>query len=313
MQGARSNPVKIILDVDPGIDDAVALLLALNSPAVRVLAVTAASGNVNVDKSTRNALRVIESVGRKIPVAKGAGRPLFKQPIHAEHIHGRNGLGGADLPRPRGRAGRKGAVTLIEDLVRTYRKREISLVATAPLTNIALLLRRDHSILRRFAGIFVMGGAFGLSGRIRGNITPHAEFNFYCDPEAADMVLNSGAGIVAAGLDVTMNPRCAVRRDTLQRIGDLGGRTAETAAMLLSYPVRRYRTFHLHDVFALAALLRPGIFRTVRCGVVVNRSGRFRGRCLATPDRRGSVNVCTKVDSKRFRRFLLEGLTERGS
>ncbi len=305
--------MKIILDMDPGIDDAVTLLVALNAPGVEVLAVTAANGNVNVNKSARNALRIIESVGKKIAVAKGASKPLFKRPVHAEHVHGRDGLGGADLPGPSGKPSGKDVVKLIENLVRTHKRKELSLVATAPLTNVALLLEKDPSFARKFERIALMGGVFGLVKNARGNITPYAEFNFYCDPEAADIVLNSGAELVAAGLDVTMDPRCAVRKVILRRINRLGGRTAEVAAEVLSYPVRRYGAFHVHDLFALASLLRPGIFRTVPCKVSVNTSGRFRGRCIATPDRRSSVKVCSHVDSAKFLRFLLDGLTERGS
>lgn len=303
--------MKIILDMDPGIDDAVALLLALNNPRIEVLAVTAANGNVSVNKSAYNALRIIESLGRKVAVAKGSSRPLFKRPIHAEHVHGSDGLGGSNLPRPRGRASRQHAVTLIENLVKTHRKKELALVATAPLTNIALLFERDPSIAKRFERIALMGGVFGLSRHARGNVTPYAEFNFYCDPEAADAVLNSGADVVVASLDVTTDARCAVRKGMLRKISLQGGRAAETAGKVLSYPVLKDGIFHLHDVFALASLLRPDIFRMVRCTVRVNGSGKFRGRCVTKLDGKGSVRVCSSVDHEKFLRFLLKGLTER--
>ncbi len=304
--------MKIILDMDPGIDDAVALLIALNNPKLNVLAVTAANGNVNVNRSAYNALRIIEAAGKRVIVAAGAGKPLFKPPIHATHVHGEDGLGNSNLPEPKIKPSALNAVMLIENLVKTHKKKELTIVATAPLTNIATLLYREPSIAKKFDKIVLMGGMYGVAKGAVGNVTSYAEFNFYCDPEAADIVLNSGVSVMAAGLDVTMNFKCAAGKSMLRKISMLGGRTAETASKILAYPVHRYGIFHLHDVFAVASLLQPNMFRTVNCMVSVEKYGKFRGRCVTTL-KKDHVKVCSSVDHKRFMKFVLEGLKQHGS
>jgi len=301
--------MKIILDMDPGIDDAVALLIALNNPKLNVLAVTAANGNVNVYRSAYNASRIIEAAGKKVIVSRGANKPLFKRSIHATHVHGGDGLGNSNLPKPRNKPSTLDAVTLTENLVKTHKKKGLTIVATAPLTNIATLFDRDPSIAKKFDKVVLMGGVYGVVKGATGNVTPYAEFNFYCDPEAAGIVLNSGADVIAAGLDVTMNFKCAVGKSMLTKISMLGGRAAETASKILAYPVHRYGIFHLHDVFAVASLLQPNIFRTVDCMVSVEKYGKFRGRCVTTL-KKDHVRVCSSVDHKRFVKFVLEGLKQ---
>ena len=303
--------MKIILDVDPGIDDAVALLIALNNLKLDILAVTAANGNVGVNRSAYNALRIIEAAGKSVMVARGASKPLFKRSIHAEHVHGRDGLGNSNLPKPRIKPSTLHAVKLIENLVKTHKKKELTIVATAPLTNIAMLLDKEPSIVKRLNKIVLMGGVYGIARGARGNVTPYAEFNFYCDPEAADIVMNSDARIIAVGLDVTMNYKCAVGKGMLKKISTLGG-TAEIASKVLAYPVFRYDIFHLHDVFAVASLLQPSMFRIVDCMVSVEKSGKFRGRCITTL-KKDHVKVCSSVDHKMFVKFVLEGLRQHGS
>ncbi len=301
--------MKIILDMDPGIDDAVALLIALHNPELEVLAVTTANGNVDVHSSTRNALRIIEAVGKKVPVAKGASKPLFKPFIHSREIHGRDGLGNSNLPASRMKESRFRAINLIETLVQTHRKKEITIVATAPLTNIAILLEMEGTMANTLDKIVLMGGVYGVVKNARGNTTPYAEFNFYCDPEAANIVLNSGASVIAAGLDVTMNSKCAVRENMLGKIGTLGGRAAEIAAKMLTYQVRRYGLSYIHDAFAIAAMLNPSMFKFVGCRVSVDDSGTFRGRCVTTV-KKDHVKVCSHVDHNRFVNFVLEGLKQ---
>jgi len=298
--------------MDPGIDDAVALLIALNNPKLDILAVTAANGNVDVNKSTYNALRIIEAAGKKVTVARGVSKPLFKQLIHSRHVHGRDGLGNSDLPKPLTKPNKRSAIKLIESLVRTHKKKEITMVATAPLTNIATLLNENPSIVKQLDKIVLMGGMYNVVKNAKGNVTPYAEFNFYCDPEAAQIVLNSGTSIVAAGLDVTMNFKSAIREVVLRRISMLGGRYAETASRVLEYQISRRGISHIHDVFAVASLLHPNMFRFVNCSVNVDTSGKYRGRCVIDRDN-DRVKVCSRVDHKRFSRFVLEGLTQRES
>jgi len=304
--------VKIILDMDPGIDDAVALLIALNNPELEVLAVTAANGNVDVNRSTYNVLRIIDAASKEVIVARGASKPLFKRPVHAGHVHGRDGLGNSDLQKPTIRPSSLHAVKLVENLVQTHKKKELTLVATAPLTNVALLLNKEPWIAKKLAKIVLMGGVYGFGRSTTGNVTPYAEFNFYCDPEAADIVLNSGASVIAAGLDVTMNFKCAVGKSMLKKISTLGGRTAEIASKILAYPVFRYEVFHLHDVFAVASLLQPSMFKMVDCMVRVDKVGKFRGRCVTTC-KKDHVRICSSVDHQRFVKFVLQGLKQRGS
>lgn len=304
--------MKIILDMDPGIDDAVALLIALNNPTLDILAITAANGNVDVNRSTYNLLRIIDAVGKDVIVARGTSKPLFKRPVHAGHVHGKDGLGNSDLRKPMIRPSRLHAVKLVENLVQTHKKKELTVVATAPLTNIALLLNKEPWIAKKLAKIVLMGGVYGVGRHTTGNVTPYSEFNFYCDPEAADMVLNSGANVVAAGLDVTMNFKCAVGKSMLKKIGMLGGRTADIASKILAYPVFRYGIFHLHDVFAVASLLQPSMFKMIDCMVGVEKVGKFRGRCVTTC-KKDHVRVCSSVDNQRFVNFVLWGLKQRGS
>ncbi|HLE34424.1 MAG TPA: nucleoside hydrolase [Nitrososphaerales archaeon] len=304
--------MKIILDMDPGIDDAVALLIALNNPKLDILAVTAANGNVDVNKSTYNALRIIEAVGKKATVARGVSKPLFKQLMHSRHVHGRDGLGNSDLPKPLTKPNKISAVRLIESLVKTHKRKDITIVATAPLTNIATLLTKDPSIATKLNKIVLMGGMYNVVKNARGNVTPYAEFNFYCDPEAAQIVLNSGTSIVAAGLDVTMNFKSAIRKVMLRRIRMLGGRYAETASRILEYQISRRGISHIHDVFAVASLLHPNMFRFVNCRVNVEKSGKYRGECVIDSNN-DRVKVCSHVDHKRFLSFVLEGLIQRES
>ncbi|MFQ5970074.1 MAG: nucleoside hydrolase [Nitrososphaerales archaeon] len=301
--------MKVIFDMDPGIDDAIALLIALNNPKLNVLAVTTVSGNVDVDKSTRNALRIIDAMGKNTVVARGASKPLFKRAIHAEHVHGRDGLGNSNIPRPKSNPSKLGAQKLFQDLIKTHKKKELSIIATAPLTNIALLLDTEPSVANRLDKIVLMGGVYGVAKNARGNITPFAEFNFYCDPEAANMVLSSGAKIEASGLDVTMNPKCAVDKGALDTIRKLKGKAASITSRILTYPISRYKIFHLLDVFAVACLLQPKMFKIIDCMVRVDRFGKFRGRCVTTL-KKGNVKVCSGVDQQKFVQFVLQGVRQ---
>ncbi len=300
--------MKALLDMDPGIDDAVTLLIALNSSELEILGVTTVSGNVDVDKATYNVLRILDAVGKKITVAVGAQKPLFKRPIHSAHIHGSDGLGNSDLKARKRRV--LDVQTFLHNAISTHKRKEISLLATGPLTNIALLLDKEPSLAHKLDKIVLMGGVYGTVKNVRGNVSPSAEFNIYCDPEAADIVFNSNAKIDAVGLDVTMHPECAIDRTAFNAIGRLKGKSAEIASKILSYPIARYKIFHLHDVFALARLLEPDMFKTVNCRVSVNKFGKFRGRCVTTL-KNGNVNVCSEVDPHMFTEFVMRGLKQR--
>ena len=193
---ARRRPV--ILDGDPGHDDALAILLALASPRLEVLAVTTVSGNASLARTTRNALRVLTLLGRAdVPVAAGADRPLRRDPWVPVSVHGESGLDGAELPEPAASPRPESAVELMAALLRAAPE-PITLVPTGPLTNIALLLRAVPALRDRIAGISLMGGGIGI-----GNTTAAAEYNVWQDPEAAAIVFESGLPLAMAGLDVT--------------------------------------------------------------------------------------------------------------
>jgi inosine-uridine nucleoside N-ribohydrolase len=254
------NPIPAILDVDPGHDDAVAIMFACAAPDLDLLAVTTVAGNVPLDKTTRNALRVLSLIGHTdVPVAAGAPSPLHR-PLHtAENIHGESGLEGPEIPGPSFEPDVRSATALIADTLREA-PGPVTLIPTGPLTNIAAFLREHPELKERVAHISLMGGSIGL-----GNTTPAAEFNVYVDPEAAREVFESGLPITMSGLDVTHQAR--VRPAERERLRSLG-RTGGVVAGLLEFFAGTYERIYgfdappLHDPVAVAAVLEPGLLKT---------------------------------------------------
>ncbi len=254
------SPIPIVLDVDPGHDDAVAILLACAAPELDLLAVTTVAGNVPLEKTTNNALRVLSLVGRDdIPVAAGAAGPLVR-PLHtAEDIHGETGLDGPEIPDPTFEPVAQDAKDLIADAV-SGSPEPVTLVPVGPLTNIALFLREYPELKERVARIVLMGGSMG-----HGNTTPAAEFNIYVDPEAAREVFESGLPITMVGLDVTH--QAGVGPEERSRLRPLG-RVGVAVADLLEYFAGTYeRVFGfdappIHDAVAVAAVVEPEILET---------------------------------------------------
>jgi len=261
VRGAKVSPKPVILDVDPGHDDAVALMLACGHPDLDLLAVTTVAGNVTIEKTTRNALRVLSLVGcTDVPVGAGASEPL-ERPLHtAEDIHGKSGLDGPEeIPEARFGPDARGAVALISDTLRASPV-PVTLIPVGPLTNIAAFLREHPDLKDHIARISIMGGSVGL-----GNTTPAAEFNIYVDPEAAREVFESGLPITMSGLDVTHQAGAGPdERELLRSTGRVGG----VVAGFLDYFAATYeRTFGfdappLHDPVAVAAVLEPGLLKT---------------------------------------------------
>ena len=193
-----ASPRRVILDVDPGIDDAIAILLAVRSPELKIEAVTTVAGNVTVERGSENALRVLSLARRTdIPVARGAERPLRKTLVTATYWHGPNGLGGVELPRSAAELDHRHAVDLIIKLAHEH-PHDLSIVATGPLTNLALALRKAPSIRQELSEIIVMGGS-----TVGGNETAAAEFNFFVDPDAVQIVFSSGVPLTMVGLNAT--------------------------------------------------------------------------------------------------------------
>src|SRR5918998_2785927 len=250
----------VILDVDPGHDDAVAIMFACGAPELDVLAVTTVAGNVPLEKTTRNALRILSLIGRPdIPVAAGAASPLHR-PLHtAENIHGESGLDGPEIPAPSFESDERGATELIADTLRGA-PGPVTLLPTGPLTNVAAFLREHPELKERVARISLMGGSIGL-----GNTTPAAEFNVYVDPEAARVVFESGLPVTMIGLDVTH--KAAIGQEEVRRLLTLG-RVGEVAADLVTFftgtyeKVFGFRAPPIHDAVAVAAVVEPGILET---------------------------------------------------
>jgi inosine-uridine nucleoside N-ribohydrolase len=260
---------RIILDCDPGHDDAIAILLAAKH--LDVLGITTVHGNQSLEKVTRNALKVLEFSGLShIPVIPGMARPLAQEPRHAPEIHGESGLDGPTLPEPSLSPQDGHAVDFIIETVMSTEG--VTLVATAPLTNIAVALLREPRISERIHGIFLMGGSLTM-----GNSTPVAEFNIWCDPEAAHIVFTSGIPIKMVGLNLTRQAEAG--RQEIERIRSLGNRTGRIVADLLDFYSARLSALFglaggsLHDPCAVAWLIDPTLIEARKMHVAIELHG----------------------------------------
>jgi pyrimidine-specific ribonucleoside hydrolase len=254
------SPTSVILDVDPGHDDAVAIMLACAAPALDLLAVTTVAGNVPLEKTTRNALRILSLIGHtNVPVAAGASSPLHRPLRTAENIHGESGLEGPEIPDASFEPDERGATELIANTLRGASE-PVTLIPTGPLTNVATFLREHPELKERIARISLMGGSIGV-----GNTTPAAEFNVYVDPEAAREIFESGLPITMSGLDVTHQAGAGpAERENLRSVGWIGVIVAE----LMEFFAATYRNVFgfdappLHDPVAVAAVLEPSVLKT---------------------------------------------------
>jgi inosine-uridine nucleoside N-ribohydrolase len=254
------SPTPVILDVDPGHDDAVAIMLACGSSELDLLAVTTVAGNVPLEKTTPNALRILSLIGHTaVPVAAGAASPLHRPLRTAEDIHGESGLEGPEIPDPSFESNERAATELIADTLREAPE-PVILIPTGPLTNVARLFREHPELKERVARISLMGGSIGL-----GNTTPAAEFNVYVDPEAAREVFDSGLPITMSGLDVTHQVGAGpAERENLRSLGRIGAVVAE----LLEFFAGTYERVYgfvappLHDPVAVAAVMEPTLLKT---------------------------------------------------
>jgi inosine-uridine nucleoside N-ribohydrolase len=295
---------KIILDCDPGHDDAIAILLAGHHPEIDLLAVTTVAGNQAVEKTTRNALKVCSLAKlTSIPIARGMERPLVRVSQHAANIHGESGLDGPDIPEPVIEPVAMHAVDLIINLLMNS-DGDITLVATGPLTNIATAMRREPAIIPKIKAISLMGGAIGL-----GNVTPAAEFNIHFDPEAAAIVFNCGRPITMAPLEVT---HLALATDrVIDRLHTSQKPVAMLAADLLVYFADTYRKVFgfpsppLHDPCAIAVVIDPTIMRTQMAHVEIETTGKWTsGRTVCdiygSMKRPANVRLGYTLDVPRF-------------
>src|SRR4051812_46828664 len=254
---------KIIFDTDPGQDDMAAILMALASPKeLEVLGIVAVAGNVPLHHTERNARRICELAGRAdVPVFAGSDQPMGRKLVTAEHVHGKTGLDGPDLPEPKAALQKQPGVDFLIETLRAAKEGEITLLTLGPLTDIGLLLTRAPEVKPKIREIVMMAGAYFEVG----NITPSAEFNVYVDPTAADIVLKSGIPIVMMPLDVTH--RLLVTPARMERLFALGNRAGKALAEALTFSrafdVKKYgwEGAPLHDPTTIAYLLKPALFQ----------------------------------------------------
>lgn len=306
---------KIIIDTDPGQDDAVAILLALASPEeLDVLGIVAVAGNVGLNQNAKNALKVVELSGRTdMPVYAGCPGPLKRKLVTAEHVHGDSGLDGPTLPDPQIKLQAQHGVDFIIDTINAHEASTITLCTLGPLTNIATALIKSPEIAPKIEQIVMMGGAYFEGG----NITPAAEFNIYVDPDAADIVMRSGVPITMASLDVTHK---VLTTDT--RIKDLfalGTKAATAAAEMLNFSERfdlekyKWQGAPLHDPCVIAWLLKPEIFEGKMVNVEVETNSELTiGMTVAdywdVMDKPKNVNFLMEADSDAFYKLICERL-----
>jgi purine nucleosidase len=291
---------KIILDCDPGIDDAMAIAFAVGSQDIDLVGITTVAGNVSLDKTTANALRLREFLGvPRLPVTAGSPAPLVRPAVHAEHVHGTDGLGGAWLPPATGSASPGRAVDYIIDTAMAA-PGEITLVATGPLTNIALALGLEPALAASVADFVIMGGSAA-----RGNFTPAAEFNIGADPEAAAIVFSAGWTVTMVGLDVTL--QALAHEEVTTRLGALG----KLGEDLLLPSLRGYLDGGLaggapavHDVCAVAYVAHPSLLGCMPARVEVETAGRWTSGMTVTdfraPAAARNALVATRIDVPAF-------------
>ncbi len=300
---------KIILDCDPGHDDAIAILLAAHHPDIELLAITTVAGNQSVDKTTTNALKVCSLADiRNVPVAKGMDRPLVRPTQHDPNIHGESGMDGPNIPEPDIEPVAQHAVDLlIERLMNS--DGDITLVPTGPLTNIASAIRCEPAILPKIAAISLMGGAIGL-----GNRSPAAEFNIWADPEAAAIVFNCGRPITMSPLEVTH--QALATEEVLGRLRAANRPVANFVADLLVFFGRKYRDIFgflappVHDPCAVAAVIDPDILHAHTIHVEIETKGEWTsGRTVCDPygrlGKEPNVRVGYALEVERFWEMLI--------
>lgn len=307
-------PRKIIIDTDPGQDDAGAIMLAVASPELEVLGLTAVAGNVPLELTARNARLILDICGRgDIPVYAGADAPLKRKLVTAEEVHGKTGIDGVEIYEPSTPLAKGHAVDFIIETLRAEEAGSVTLCPLGPLTNIALALEKAPDIAGRIGAIVLMGGGFFEGG----NVTPAAEFNIYVDPEAAKIVFASGVPITMMPLDVTH--KALTRKDRVARLRAGGGKPASIMADMLDYferfDERKYGTDGgpLHDPTVIAYLLKPELFSGRECNVEIETSSKLTlGMTVIdwwhVTDRKKNALVIRDIDDDGFFDLFIERL-----
>lgn len=295
---------KIVIDTDPGIDDTIALTAAINS-GLNIELVTTVFGNVNLEQTTINALRILEFLGKDIPVAKGVPRALFFDPgIDGSHVHGADGLGGYPMSYPKTKVVDQVAVEAIKDLIEKS-KENITLVALGALTNIALFIKIYPHLLDKIEEIVVMGGSLGA-----GNVNSAAEFNTFKDPHAAKIVFDSSVKVTVFGLDVTRF--CLVSSQKLEENKNKSKISSMAREILKGY-IEENNELMMHDSAPIAYLVHPEIFDIEDKYIDVSTDERAPGTLVSgfwtkEKDKKPNVRFAVNVDSKKFEEWLLANL-----
>lgn len=306
--------IKVIMDCDPGIDDGIALAYAAaHQDEIELLAVTTFAGNQTIDKVTKNALELVDFYGLKVPVARGQERPLVKEVIHAEEFHGETGLGHCVLPETGTKAASDNAVFFIREILDDLPEgQQVTFIETAPMTNLALLLRVFPEVKDKIRRIVFMGGA--VKG---GNVTPAAEFNIYADPEAAKIVFEAGIPLVMCGLDATM--KCNLTRNQIMKLCQSGNPVARACGDMAGYVLEnssKYRCVaSIHDAVPFMYLLHPEFFKMEKAIMDVDCSdGAGRGAMLCDfrwwlhDEEKIKDMILTDADTESFQQELFEAI-----
>ena len=309
------KPIPLILDCDPGHDDALAMILAAHNPALKLLGITTVSGNGGITKVTLNARRVATLARINVPIAEGAGKSILGAFEEANDIHGESALDGAELPTPSMELSELHAVDLIAKLIRESSE-PVTLVATGPLTNVALFLKMYPDLKDRIKEIVFMGGSAS-----RGNRTPYAEFNIWMYPEAADVVLRSGLALTMCGLDVTH--QALVTSKVFTRLQEIGTPLSETVIGLLKFFAKTYdEVFEmpdppLHDPVAIALLIDRTVVKSRFVNVQTELNGTLtRGATVVDIHGRlgenANCNVALELDADKFWEMMLDAIKKAG-
>lgn len=306
--------IKVIMDCDPGIDDGIALAYAAaHQDEIELLAVTTFARNQTIDKVTKNALELVDFYGLKVPVARGQERPLVKEVIHAEEFHGETGLGHCVLPETGTKAASDNAVFFIREILDDLPEgQQVTFIETAPMTNLALLLRVFPEVKDKIRRIVFMGGA--VKG---GNVTPAAEFNIYADPEAAKIVFEAGIPLVMCGLDATM--KCNLTRNQIMKLCQSGNPVARACGDMAGYVLEnssKYRCVaSIHDAVPFMYLLHPEFFKMEKAILDVDCSdGAGRGAMLCDfrwwlhDEEKIKDMILTDADTESFQQELFEAI-----
>ena len=304
----------IIIDTDPGIDDALALLLAFRSPELKIEAITTVSGNVSQEKANLNALKLLEFMGVKnVPVARGAEKPLLREPMYAEEFHGVSGLGDATLPEPKLKSDKRSAVQLLFDKIEEL-DGKLTIVAIGPLTNIASALLLNAKKVEKIDELVIMGGAFQLTPYGYGNATPVAEFNIWHDPLAAKIVFDSRLRIKAVGLDVTTDPKNRLTKRVFNNLLKANNARTRLISSLCQRLVEKFDGMSLHDPMAIAVAVDENLAETSKFRVEVETQSELTigqtivdKRKYSKPSEENiNVEICTSIDGEKFLKMFME-------